>query len=173
MTRLALIVAMSRNRVIGRDNDLPWHLPEDLRHFRQLTMGKPLVMGRRTWQSIGRPLPGRPSLVVSREPTFAAEGADVFTSLDAALERAGVLAARAGVDEVMVIGGAQIYAEALPRVARLYVTEVHAEVPGDTWFPAFEGPAWQETMREEHPPAEGRPGFAFVQHDRCQGSDIG
>ena len=169
MTRLALIVAMARNRVIGRDNELPWHLPEDLRHFRQLTMGKPLVMGRRTWQSIGRPLPGRPSLVVSRDPAFAAEGAEVFASLSAALERAGVLAEQAGVGEIMVIGGAQVYAEALPRAARLYVTEVHAEVPGDTWFPAFEGADWQELAREEHPPAKGRPGFAFVQYESRQG----
>lgn len=169
MTRLALIVAMARNRVIGRDNELPWHLPEDLRHFRQLTMGKPLVMGRRTWQSIGRPLPGRPSLVVSRDPAFAAEGAEVFANLSAALERAGVLAEQAGVGEIMVIGGAQVYAEALPRAARLYVTEVHAEVPGDTWFPAFEGADWQELAREEYPPAEGRPGFAFVQYESRPG----
>lgn len=166
MSRLALIVAMDRNRVIGRDNSLPWHIPQDLRHFRQLTMGKPLVMGRRTWESIGRPLPGRPSLVISRDPAFAADGAEVFQTLEAALQRATSLAARSGADEVMVIGGAQIYAEALPRVARLYVTEVHAEVPGDTWFPEFAGPQWREASREEHPPAEGRPGFAFVQYDR-------
>lgn len=167
MSRFALIVAMDRKRVIGRDNSLPWHIPEDLRHFRELTMGKPLVMGRRTWESIGRPLPGRPSLVISRDPAFAADGAEVFRSLEAALQRAESLAARSGADEIMVIGGAQIYAEALPRVARLYITEVHAEVPGDTWFPEFAGPQWREASREEYLPAEGRPGFAFVQYDRC------
>lgn len=167
MTQLALIVAMARNGVIGLDNGLPWHIPEDLRHFRELTMGKPMIMGRRTWESIDRPLPGRSSLVISRDPGYAAAGAEVFQDLDSALLRAGQLAAASGAGEIMIVGGAQIYAEALPRVTRLHVTEVHAEVAGDAWFPTLDWTSWREVRRVAHPPVDGRPGWAFVDYERA------
>ncbi|HEY5790823.1 MAG TPA: dihydrofolate reductase, partial [Gammaproteobacteria bacterium] len=128
--QLALIAALDRNRLIGRDNALPWHLPADLQHFKRLTLGKPVLMGRRTWESLGRPLPGRHNIVLSRDPAFRAEGATVVGSLDAALEAAGDAA------EAMVIGGAAFYATMLPRARRLYLTEVDGEFDGDAWFPA-------------------------------------
>ncbi len=143
---LALIVAMSEQRVIGVDNRLPWHLPEDLRHFKSVTMGKPLIMGRRTWDSIGRPLPGRTMLVVSRQPGWRAEGAESFDSLEAALERAAELAP--GDSEALVIGGEAIYRESLALVQRLYITEVATEVRGDTWFPDLAPGEWREVAAE-------------------------
>lgn len=143
--KLALIVAIARNGVIGRDNTLPWHLPEDLRHFKAMTLGKPLVMGRRTWESIGRPLPGRTSIVVSRSAALKVpEGVVVVASLDAALQAAQRLAARDGVDECMVIGGADIYRAALPLATRIYLTRIDSDIPGDTWFPALDATAWHE-----------------------------
>lgn len=166
MIRLALIAAVARNGVIGRDNGLPWHIPEDLRHFREVTLGKPLVMGRRTWDSIGRPLPGRPSLVVSRDAGFMPEGAEVFLDLEAALRRARALAGESGAEEAMVIGGAQIYAAVLDEVERLYLTEVHADIAGDTHFPEVDWSAWRETVRREFPATVQAPGWAFVQYDR-------
>src|SRR3546814_10388241 len=126
--RIAFVVAMDRNRVIGRAGALPWRIPADLKFFKAVTMGKPVVMGRKTWQSIGRALPGRANIVVSRDPDFRSEGAAAASSLDAALDRARAIARPAGVAEVMVIGGAEIYALALPRADRLYITEVQAEV---------------------------------------------
>lgn len=145
---LALIVAMTPDRVIGRDNGLPWRLPEDLRRFKAITLGKPVIMGRRTWESIGRPLPGRRNIVVSGRADFAPAGAEVVRDLDAALALAG------DVPEVMVIGGAQLYAAALPRATRLYLTDVHADIDGDAWFPAFDLEAWREVAREAHPADE-------------------
>lgn len=142
--RMSLIVAVSDNGVIGRGGDLPWHLPADLRRFRELTMGHHLVVGRKTWESIGRPLPGRSMIVVSRgRPSLPAEveGAD---SLDAALARAR----EAGEDEVFVAGGAAIYALALPAADRIYLTRVHAEVDGDVLWPGTDPEAWREVSRE-------------------------
>lgn len=134
--RKALIVAMSRNRVIGRNNKLPWYLPGDLRYFKQATMGKPIIMGRKTWDSIGRPLPGRMNVVISRNPEWEAPAGTVAAeSLEDALVKAEAQAEIEGGDEVMIIGGGQIYAEALPMVDRIYVTQVHAEVEGDAFFP--------------------------------------
>lgn len=139
---LNLIVAMDRARLIGRDGTLPWHLPNDLKRFRALTLGKPVIMGRHTHRSIGRPLPERRNLVLSRDPAFTAAGCEVVDSLDAALARV------AGAAEVFVIGGAAVYAAALPQAARLYLTEVDAELEGDVRFPALDPDAWREVARE-------------------------
>jgi dihydrofolate reductase len=139
---VSLVVAVARNGVIGRDNDLPWRLPDDLKHFKAITLGKPVVMGRKTFESIGRPLPGRENRVVSRQAGFEVPGCRVFSSLEEAL--AGPEA------EVMVIGGGQIYASALPLAQRLYLTEVDAEVEGDAKFPEIDPGAWREASCEEH-----------------------
>lgn len=150
---VSLVAAVARNGVIGRDNDLPWRLPDDLRRFKEITLGKPVVMGRRTFESIGRPLPGRENRVVSRRAGFTASGCSVFSSLHEAL---------AGIEgEVMVIGGGQVYAEALPLAQRLYLTEVDAEVEGDARFPALDPTAWRESGRERHP-ADERHVHSFV-----------
>lgn len=149
---VSLVVAVARNGVIGRDNDLPWRLPDDLKHFKAITLGKPVVMGRRTFESIGRPLPGRENRVVSRRPGFEAPGCRVFASLEAAL---------AGPEpEVMVIGGGQIYAAALPLAQRLYITEVDAEVAGDARFPGIDPDGWREVSCEAHA-ADERHAHAF------------
>jgi dihydrofolate reductase len=159
--RLTLIVARARNGVIGRAGTLPWRLPEDLAHFKRATMGHPIVMGRRTWLSIGRPLPGRRSIVVSRTPGFTAPGAEVVASLDAALLVAG------DAPEVFVIGGAALYAEAAPRAQRLLVTEIDADFDGDTRFAAPDPAQWIAVRREQHAPTTDRPyAITFVTDDR-------
>ncbi len=165
--RLALIVAMAENRVIGRDNGLPWRIPADLRHFKATTMGKPVIMGRKTFQSIGRPLAGRTNIVISRDPTFAADGAAVVRDFQAALECTDRAAARAGIEEIMVIGGAEIYALALARADRIYLTEVHRAVDGDVRFPEIDRDQWRESRREDHPAAtpDGS-AYSFVVLDR-------
>ena len=145
---VALVVAMAENSVIGRANRLPWHLPADLRHFKALTMGKPIVMGRKTWDSIGRPLPGRRSLVVSRRQDFAPVGVEVFDSLEAAL------AAASSQPETCVIGGAQIYARALPHADVIHLTRVHTSAGADTFFPALDAGQWEEIAREDRPADE-------------------
>ena len=142
---LALIAALARNRVIGRDNRLPWHLPADLRFFKRTTMGKPLLMGRRTWESIGRPLPGRRMIVLSRDPAYQAPGGAVARSLDEAREIAGT------VPEIVVIGGASLYAQTLPLAECMYLTFVDADVPGDAWFPDWDAREWQRVWEEAHP----------------------
>lgn len=159
--RLTLIVARARNGVIGRAGTLPWRLPEDLAHFKRTTMGCPIVMGRRTWESIGRPLPGRRNIVVSRDAGLAAAGVEVAASLDTAL------ALCADAAEVFVIGGARLYAEALPRAQRLVVTEIDADFDGDTQFPAVDRQQWREAAREHRPPTAER-AFAldFVVYER-------
>src|SRR5690606_13656366 len=121
---LALIAAHAQNRVIGLQNQMPWHLPADLKHFKAMTLGKPIIMGRKTWDSLGRPLPGRLNLVVSRQPGLQLEGAEVFPTLDEALVRAEQWAREQGVDELMLIGGAQLYAQALGQAQRLYLTRI-------------------------------------------------
>ncbi|HAW24737.1 MAG TPA: diacylglycerol kinase, partial [Pseudomonas sp.] len=123
---LAMIAALADNRVIGLDNKMPWHLPADLKHFKATTLGKPIIMGRKTWDSLGRPLPGRLNLVVSRQPDLQVEGAETFTTLDAALVRAEQWAREQGVDELMLIGGAQLYTQALGQAQRLYLTRIEA-----------------------------------------------
>jgi dihydrofolate reductase len=141
---ISLIAALARNRVIGRDNQLPWRLSADLRRFKALTMGKPIVMGRKTYESIGKPLPGRTNIIVSRDSSYSAEGCCVVHSIDDALLAAG------DSDEVMIMGGANLYSQLLPRADRLYLTEVQADVSGDTWFPEFDEMQWQELERESH-----------------------
>lgn len=145
---LSIIVAMDARRVIGYENRLPWHLPADLKHFRQLTMGKPILMGRRTWESIGRPLPGRINIVITRDPAYTAEGCIVVHSVEEALRAA------AGHDEVMLIGGEQLYRQLLPRADRLYITQVDGEFPGDAWFPELDAAEWREVACSAHAPDE-------------------
>jgi dihydrofolate reductase len=158
---LCLIAALAQNRVIGRDNQMPWHLPADLKHFKALTLGKPIIMGRKTWDSLGRPLPGRLNLVVSRQPGLALEGAEVFPSLDAALVRAEAWAREQGADELMLIGGAQLYTQALEQADRLYLTRVELCPEGDAWFPAFNQADWQRETLEQHPASADTAAYAF------------
>jgi dihydrofolate reductase len=158
---LCLIAALAQNRVIGRDNQLPWRLPADLKHFKALTLGKPIIMGRKTWDSLGRPLPGRLNLVVSRQPGLQLEGAEVFASLEAAIVRAEQWAREQGVDELMLIGGAQLYQQALPLAERLYLTRVELSPEGDAWFPEFDAAAWHCTASETFAPLEQAPAYAF------------
>ncbi len=158
---LSLIAALADNRVIGRDNQLPWHLPADLRHFKALTLGKPIIMGRKTWDSLGRPLPGRLNLVVSRQPGLQLEGAEVFASLEQAIGRARQWAELQGADELMLIGGAQLYAQALPQATRLYLTRVALSPAGDAWFPDYAEQDWQLQDSQAHPAAEQAPAYRF------------
>lgn len=146
---LVLVVAVADNGVIGRAGALPWRLKSDLAHFRALTMGHPLLMGRKTYESIGRPLPGRTSIVVTRDRAFAAPGIVVVGGLEAGLDAARGDALRRGADAIMVIGGADIYAQTLPRASRLEITRVHADPPGDTLFPAIDPAVWREVARRE------------------------
>ncbi len=158
---LSLIVAMAQNGVIGRNGDLPWHLPADLKHFKATTLGKPVIMGRRTWDEIGKPLPGRRNIVISRRSDFTASGAEVVDSLETAL---GLVADAA---EVMVIGGAQIYAQALPFADCIYRTLVCGEMPGDTWFPPVDWQQWR-LVEEREQPADERHAWAlrFQRYER-------
>ena len=142
--RIALIAALAENRVIGRDKQLPWHISADLKHFKALTMGKPIVMGRKTWESIGRPLPGRKNIVITRDTAYQAEGCQVVHSIEQALDAA------AGSDELMIIGGAGLYQQTLGLADRLYLTRVRAEVDGDTWFPEIDLQQWHEVACESH-----------------------
>ena len=151
---LSLLCALAENDVIGRDGDLPWHLPKDLRRFKRLTTGGVILMGRRTWESIGHPLPRRRSLVLSHDRSFQPAGAEVLGSFQEALEQA------AKAPEIFVIGGATVYSEALPRAHRLYLTRVHAEVAGDVRFPSFDPADWELT-EEEHHRADERHAFPF------------
>ena len=151
MIKITLIVAVAQNGVIGHNGGLPWRLSSDLKTFRRLTLGKPIVMGRRTFQSLGKPLDGRPNLVVTRDPAFQAPGAETFSTLEAALARARAIAAATGAPEVMIIGGADIYRQALPISDRMYWTEVAAKPEGDTTFPSFDRSIWRETARQAIP----------------------
>ncbi len=146
MTRpqIVVIAAVARNGVIGRDNTLPWRLKADLAHFKRTTLGHPVIMGRKTWESLGRPLPGRTNIVVSRKSGWRAEGAQIVESLDAAI------AACEGAERIFVIGGAQLYALALPMADRLILTEIQADVDGDARFPAFDPSTFIETRRTHH-----------------------
>ena len=154
-TRVNIIVAVSDNGVIGRGGGLPWRLPDDLRRFKALTIGHPVIMGRRTWESLGRPLPGRRNIVVTRNRAYAAQGVEIAGSLQKALAQVADAA------EVFVIGGASLYADALPLAHRLYLTRVHAEVEGDVRFPAWSPDDWQEVEADAHP-ADAQHPFAFT-----------
>ncbi|MCZ6590461.1 MAG: dihydrofolate reductase [Alphaproteobacteria bacterium] len=162
--RLALIAAVAHNGVIGRGGELPWRIPADLKYFKAITMGKPMIMGRRTFESIGKALPGRANIVVTRSADFSADDVEVAGNLDQALE----IAVGTGADEVMVIGGGEIYAAALPRADRLYLTEVHIDAAGDVRFPAFDRAQWRELSRDDHAAAGDNPAFSFVTLERTR-----
>jgi dihydrofolate reductase len=162
---LALIAALADNRVIGKDGALPWRIPADVRYFKSVTMGKPVIMGRKTYESIGRPLPGRLNIVVTRRTDFVAPSVTITRGIDAAIELAS-----SNVDhgEIMVIGGAEIYLLALPLARRLYLTEVHATVEGDAQFPRIEPAEWVEASREDHAQEQPVPlAFSFVVLERA------
>ncbi|MBP4041458.1 type 3 dihydrofolate reductase [Aeromonas sp. SrichE-2G] len=150
--QISMIAAMAHDRVIGLDNQMPWHMPADLAHFKRVTLGKPVLMGRKTFESIGRPLPGRRNLVISRNPAYQAEGVEVIDSVEAALALLGE-----GVDELMVIGGGYLYGQLLPRADRLYLTRIDLAVAGDTRFPAFDDEQWRLVESEAHPADEKNP----------------
>ncbi|GAW87034.1 dihydrofolate reductase [Bathymodiolus platifrons methanotrophic gill symbiont] len=141
--KLSLIVAMAMNRTIGLNNQMPWHLSADLKNFKKITMGQPIIMGRKTFESIGRPLPGRQNIIISRNPHYQQQGCSVFNDLDSALQSCTSSA------EVFVIGGATLYEATLSRADRLYVTEIQKEFNGDTWFPEINKEQWQEISRED------------------------
>ena len=148
--RITLVAAMARNRAIGLEGAMPWHLPRELRHFKEITMGKPIVMGRKTWESIGRVLPGRQNIVVTRNPDYVVEGCDLAESLEAAVN-----VARGA--EVMIIGGGQLYAEALPHADRMVLTRVDCEPEADTWFPEWIAAEWSETTSRSEMADEKNP----------------
>lgn len=158
--RVYLVAAVARNGVIGAKGQLPWHLAEDLRHFRKITLGHPVIMGRRTWQSLGKPLPGRENIVISRSPGFEAPGASVALSVESAI------ALCAGEAVAFVIGGAEIYAAALPLADGLVLTEIDRDYQGDTRFPSWDRKAWRATQKETHTSADGVP-FAFVLYEKA------
>ena len=164
---IGLVVAAADNDVIGRNNALPWDLPADLKHFRRVTMGKPIVMGRRTFESIGRPLPGRSNIVISRDPAYGADGLRVVPSLEAALALAENIALIDGSDELMVIGGAQIYGLALPLAARLHLTRVHVTPEGDAKLPTIDWAQWREVSREAHAATNDAPAYTFLEYTRA------
>lgn len=159
MQNLNVIVAMARNRVIGINNTLPWRLPADLQHFKALTMGHHLIMGRKTYESIGKPLPGRTTVIVTRNVDYHVEGCLTAKSIDAAI-------AACGADpEIFFVGGAELYAQVLSRADRLYLTEIQADYDGDAHFPEFERSVWQETARQENTSPDGL-GYHFVTYQR-------
>ncbi|HAS50304.1 MAG TPA: type 3 dihydrofolate reductase [Gammaproteobacteria bacterium] len=165
---LTLIAALAHNRVIGMNNHLPWHLPADLRFFKQTTMGKPLLMGRRTWESIGRPLPGRRMIVLTSNPACSAPGCTVAHSLAEALATADP------VPEIMVIGGATLYAQTLPLAIRLYLTVVQADLPGDVWFPEWNPADWRLDWENAHPAdADHAWPYRFQRWERRSGAEYG
>jgi dihydrofolate reductase len=142
---ISLLVAATENGVIGRDNGMPWHLPDDLKHFKALTLAKPVLLGRKTFESIGRPLPGRTNLVLTRSAGWSAPGVTVVPDLEAAIRAAGAA------PELVIAGGAQVYALALPRATRIYLTRIHAVIAGDTQLPEIADSEWRETSRKLHP----------------------
>lgn len=165
--RVALIWAMAQNRVIGRNNNLPWYLPNDLKYFKKITSGKPVIMGRKTFESIGKPLPNRDNIIITRQEDFSVSGAHVVTSLDDALTLAEDILTVKGGDEVIVMGGAQIYELALPKADRLYLTQVHANVDGDAWFPEVDLSQYQEVLREDYSAEGPNPyDYSFIVYDR-------
>jgi dihydrofolate reductase len=164
LTRIALIAAMADNRVIGVDGSLPWRIPADLKHFKALTMGKPVVMGRRTFSSIGRPLPGRPNIVVSSGNALP-HGLDVAADVEEAIAVARRRAVECRAEEIMIIGGETLYRALLPRADRIYLTEVHEEVTGDAFFPELDADEWVEVSRENRTDIHRAP-VSFVTLDR-------
>ena len=152
---------MAENSVIGRDGDLPWRLPEDLKHFKRVTLGKPVIMGRKTWDSLyAKPLPGRRNIVITRNPYFQTDGAETASSIKEALARV------AEAEEAVVIGGAMLFEDALPAARRFHLTEVHAAIEGDTFFPSFDRTHWREISRDDHPANGDSPAYSFVLLER-------
>lgn len=171
LVSLAIIVAAADNGVIGRNNAMPWHIPDDMRYFRRVTMGKPVIMGRKTYESIGKPLPGRSNIVISRDPDFAADGVQVALSLQEAHGLASEIARTDGVDEAVVMGGAQIYELAMPLAQTLYFTEVHANVEGDAVLAPIDWRSWREVSREPQPgEGAGTHDCSFVRYERIERS---
>jgi dihydrofolate reductase len=165
---ILLIAAVAENGVIGRGNALPWRLKSDMQHFRALTMGKPVVMGRKTYLSIGKPLKGRMTIVVSRDRDFTAPGIVVAPSLDAALTTACGDALRRNTDTIVVAGGAEIYAQAMPLATQLAITHVHKQIDGDAYFPAIDPDEWHESARSEYQAAaDDEAAFAFATYERA------
>jgi len=165
--KIVLIAAFAQNRVVGINNTLPWHLPEDLKYFKRTTSGKAIIMGRKTYDSIGRPLPNRTNIVISRNRDFHAEGVRVVASLEAAIELAKEVNYINDVQEVMIIGGASIYEAALPIADRLYLTHVHAEIEGDAYFPEVNFKQWLEVSREDYQASDKNPyDYSFVVYDK-------
>ena len=165
--RLSMMVAKASNNVIGRNNKLPWYLPNALKYFKQVTFGKPVIMGRKTWESLKGPLPGRTNIVITRQPDYRAEGAKVVATVEDAITMAENVAFIEGQEEAVIMGGAEIYALALPQTERLYLTEVHAAVEGDTFFPAYATAEWQEIGREDFAAEGPNPyDYSFVVYER-------
>jgi dihydrofolate reductase len=166
--RIVLVAAVAENGVIGRDGGMPWRLPGDLKHFKRTTLGKPVVMGRRTFDSIGRkPLPGRPNIVLTRDKSFRADGVAVAATLDDALQIAEREAETSNAEEIAIIGGSTLYEETLPRANRLYLTEVHTSLDGDVRFPEIDRAAWREVSRDGPRREPGEPfDYSFVTLDR-------
>lgn len=161
LPNVSIIAALSDNGVIGRDNKLPWRMPADLSHFKRLTMGKPIVMGRRTWESLPGLLPHRTHIIVTRDPDYQANGGFVVHSIEDALAFAG------DADELMVVGGARLYQQMLPLASRMYLTYIHAQMEGDTAFPAFPPAEWREVSRDRHPADDRNPyAYSFVVLER-------
>jgi dihydrofolate reductase len=156
--RISIIAAMDERRLIGRANALPWRLPADLRHFKALTLGKPIIMGRKTFESIGRPLPGRTNIVMTRDVGYAPEGVLIARTLNDALEAAREVAGEDG--EAMIAGGANVYFQFLPRADRMYLTQVHGPFEGDAWFPAYDRRDWG-VIHQEHHPADDKNNSAY------------
>jgi len=165
LTEISIIAAVADNRVIGKGLELPWYLPPDLKYFRSITMGKPIVMGRLTFDSVGSPLPGRTNIVVSSNKDVQIDGVKVANSIDQALSLAQKESARIGVGEIIIAGGAQIYEATLNLCTRIYITEVHQNPEGDIFFPIVDWDAWSEVSRKFHSPANGWPAFSFVVYE--------
>lgn len=170
---VAMIVAMAQNRVIGVEGQLPWYLPEDLKFFKRMTQAKPLVMGRKTFASIGKPLPNRLNIVVTRDTDWSHPGVRVCHCLQDALALADQQATIEAAEEVMVMGGGDIYTQALDVAQRLYITEVKVEVEGDTRFPELADSQWQEKQRVAGAPQPGQPDYDFVIYERCAPASLG
>lgn len=165
--KLSMIVAAAQNRVIGRDNALPWYLPNDLKYFKQTTLGKPIIMGRKTYESIGKPLPGRTNIVITRQTDYQPDGVKVVHSVAEARDLAESVCLIDGQEEAMIMGGAEIYTLALPDADRLYLTEVHADVDGDAYFPEYDKTEWQEISREDFSAEGPNPyNYSFVVYDK-------
>ncbi|WP_163932134.1 type 3 dihydrofolate reductase [Paraferrimonas sp. SM1919] len=158
--QISLIAAMAHNRVIGKDNQMPWHLPEDLQHFKKMTLGKPVVMGRKTFESIGRPLPGRHNIVISRNPDYQPEGVTVVDSFEKAYQL------EKDTEELMVMGGGQLYLQTLPKADNLYLTFIDLEVEGDTQFPHWDDGCWTQVWAEKHTNLDGLT-YEFVKYSRA------